>query len=261
VPSKRTKFETIRAHLGELGIADGDRLCVHSRLLSFGRVEGGPETLLAALQDAVGQAGTLCFPSFTMNLDATTVYSRKETPPHLMGALSQIAYSLPDAVRSGCPMHSYAAVGKDAALMMDAAEDQSVGPGSVFAVLQENGFKLVLLGCNFHEGATHVHQSEAMAGVPYREWLDLPRKVLTDDGSVKDIKVRYYARRADMAVKTDLFPFEHAVRAAYPTAFAALPGSARTSFIMPLDRFDAVTKAALAKNPYILIEPEEVPAG
>ncbi len=261
MPSKRTGYEDIRTHVGELGIGPGDRLCIHSRLLSFGRVEGGPDTLLAALRDAVGEAGTLCFPTFTMNLDAKTVYSRKETPPHLMGALSQIAYTLPDAVRSGCPMHSYAAIGKDAALMMDAAQDQSVGPGSVFAVMQENGFKLLLLGCNFHEGATHVHQTEAMAGVPYREWLDLPRKVLTDDGTVKDIKVRYYARRTDMAVKTDLFPFEHAVRATHPTAFAPLAGSARTSFIMPLDKFDAITKAALAKTPSILIEPEAAPAG
>lgn len=261
MPSKRTSFGDIRAHLGDLGIGAGDRLCVHSRLLSFGRVEGGPETLLAALRDAVGEAGTLCFPTFTMNLDTTAVYSRKDTPPHLMGALSQIAYTLPDAVRSGCPMHSYAAIGKDAALMLEATEDQSVGPGSVFAVMQENGFKLLLLGCNFHEGATHVHQSEAILGVPYREWLDLPRKVLTDEGTVKDIKVRYYARRADMTVKTDLFPFEHAARAAHPSAFTPLPGSARSSFCMPLDEFDKITKTALAETPYILIEREEAPAG
>ncbi|WP_425403006.1 AAC(3) family N-acetyltransferase [Hwanghaeella sp.] len=240
--------------MDDLGIRPGDRLCVHSRLLSFGRVEGGPETLLSALQETVSDSGTLCFPTFTMNLDANTAYSVTESEPYLMGALSQLVYKRDGAVRSACPMHSYAAIGRDAGMMRKAAADRSVGLGSIFEVLQESGFKLLLLGCNFHEGATHVHHTEAVTGVPYREWLDLPRKVLTDGGAVKDISVRYYARRGDIEVKTDLFPFENAVRAEHPAAFHPVPGGSRNSFIMPLSEFDEITRKALTRDPYILIE-------
>lgn len=251
----RTDAEFFHGHLRALGIRPGDRLCVHSRLLSFGRVRGGPGTILDALRDAVTETGTLCFPTFTLNLTADDIFNPAATPPHLMGALSQHVFEKDGFTRSPCPMHSYAALGKDAALIRRAAEDISVGAGSVFEVMQQEGFKLLLLGCNFHEGATHVHQSEAAVGVPYREWLTLPRQVTTAEGTVRRIAVRYYARRSDLNLRTSLHAYEKAVAADLPDAFLPIGDSTRTSFVMALDDFDRLTRKALEADPYILMEP------
>lgn len=257
----RTDATFFHDHLQALGIRAGDRLCVHSRLLTFGRVRGGPEAILTALRDAVTTTGTLSFPTFTMNLTSEDAFSRDRSPPYLMGAMSQHVFEQGNFVRSPCPMHSYAAVGKDAGLMETASEDVSVGAGSVFDVMQAEGFKLLLLGCNFHEGATHVHQSEAAVGVPYREWIVLPRQTASADGGARQVNVRYYGRRNDLNLRTSLFAYEKAVASNRPQAFLQVGESARTSFVMGLDDFDRMTRKALESDPYILMEPVPVTEG
>lgn len=49
----------------ELGVESGDGLVVHSALSSFGHVEGGADTVVDALLEAVGPSGTIVFPTFT----------------------------------------------------------------------------------------------------------------------------------------------------------------------------------------------------
>ena len=41
-----------------VGLETGDIVCVHSSLSSFGHVEGGPTTVITALLDCIGPAGT-----------------------------------------------------------------------------------------------------------------------------------------------------------------------------------------------------------
>ena len=49
-------------------------------------------------------------------------------------------------------------------------------------------------GAAFSEGATFLHHLEAVAGVPYRKWVTLPRAVVGDDGAVGTRDVQYYGR-------------------------------------------------------------------
>ena len=56
--------ERLAADLRALGITEGDVLFVHSSLKSLGFVEGGAESVLGALRDAVGASGSLLLPAY-----------------------------------------------------------------------------------------------------------------------------------------------------------------------------------------------------
>ena len=56
----------IKNSLYELGIRDGDTIVVHSSLKSFGQVEGGADTVINALTEAVGSEGTVVVPTLAM---------------------------------------------------------------------------------------------------------------------------------------------------------------------------------------------------
>ncbi len=51
-----------RLSLGEdlrrIGLTQGDAVLVHAALRKVGRVVGGPDTIIAALRDVLGPAGT-----------------------------------------------------------------------------------------------------------------------------------------------------------------------------------------------------------
>ena len=52
--------------LRRLGVEAGDILFVHSSFKSLGPVEGGAESVIKALEDAIGPEGLLLMPSFNL---------------------------------------------------------------------------------------------------------------------------------------------------------------------------------------------------
>ncbi|CAN0602462.1 unnamed protein product, partial [Ectocarpus sp. 12 AP-2014] len=134
------------AHLNQLGLEPGDRVCVHSRLLSFGRIEGAVEMVLDRLLDTLGPNGTLAVPTFTLNLTGSEVFDLRTTPSFGTGALSETVRQHPEARRTNCPLHSFAAVGPASDHIVRADPTRPVGPGSAFQIMRDQGFKLILLG-------------------------------------------------------------------------------------------------------------------
>jgi len=59
------------ADLKRMGVRPGDVLIVHSSMKSLGHVHGGPESLIAALQRAVGPRGTIVMTAFSYTFDQT----------------------------------------------------------------------------------------------------------------------------------------------------------------------------------------------
>ena len=53
---------TIVDGLADLGVVRSDRLLVHCALSSFGRIQGGAQAVIEALEQAVGSTGTLVMP-------------------------------------------------------------------------------------------------------------------------------------------------------------------------------------------------------
>jgi len=76
--------------LGALGVTRGDTVLVHASLSSLGRVEGGTETVIAAILQALGDEGTLLMPalSYEFVTPENPVFDVRETPCNV-GALPE----------------------------------------------------------------------------------------------------------------------------------------------------------------------------
>ena len=203
-PLIKTNVERIRSHLLALGLSQGMNVAIHSKLLCFGRIEGGIGTLYKAIREIVGENATIIVPAYTLNIASDGMFNPEVTEPQSMGGLSNYLFNKGKFCRTLNPLHSHFIDGPLRKRMMNADQNISMGPGSIFQVMQDEGFKLLLLGCSFQEGATFIHHIEACKGVPYREWINLKRTVTLPNQTPKEVNIRYYARRQNCGLQTNL---------------------------------------------------------
>ncbi len=106
-----TKADVTEA-LRALGVHDGDILLFHSSLKSFGRVEGGPDTVIDGALEALSPGGTLVAPTLVQR-DFGNAYKNWNiaTSPSDVGLLTETLRLRPEAVRSDQATHSVAAIG------------------------------------------------------------------------------------------------------------------------------------------------------
>ncbi|MBP5299852.1 MAG: AAC(3) family N-acetyltransferase [Victivallales bacterium] len=141
----------IVAALHELGLTKGDKLMLHSSVVSLGEVAGGPQAVLDAFLETLGESGTLMVPIFGK-----------------LGVLTELVRNDPRAVKSDCPVGTVAAIGKDAvALCKDHWKAETAhAAGTPFHRLAELDGKICLLGVD-QDRNTLLHGIEAMLQLPY----------------------------------------------------------------------------------------------
>lgn len=103
----------------EAGVKAGDILLVHSSFKSLGEVEGGAETVIMGLLEALGEDGTLVFPTFCQKdfLNAyKTWHIDKDSD---VGYLTNYFRKREGSIRSDQATHSVAACGKKAAWLTE----------------------------------------------------------------------------------------------------------------------------------------------
>lgn len=248
--ARRTTRQEITAHLAALGVQPGMNVVVHSSLLAFGDVEGQTMTFIEELQRAVGENGTIAVPTFTLQLTADDIFDPATTPSRT-SALSEAIRMLPGARRSPCPMHSYAAIGRDADIVLDAARDTSFGPGSCLEKFLDAGFHWMFLGCGSRgEACTLTHHTEALLGVPYREWITLPRQVRFSEDTVDDVAFRYYARVKGFEARLNIIPIRDRLIQEGTMTMAEAPYG--TSYMAPTAALHEKGLELLRQDPYAL---------
>src|SRR5215211_8018564 len=104
-------FDQLVAGFRNLGVEEGDTLLVHSSYKSFGEVEGGPLTVIRALEDALGAEGTLIMPTFNFDFNKGVPWDVRTTPSK-MGILTELVRQDPRAKRVFHPFYSFAILGK-----------------------------------------------------------------------------------------------------------------------------------------------------
>jgi aminoglycoside 3-N-acetyltransferase len=163
----------LRANLGSLGVRRGQDLLVHCSLRAIGWVEGGPATLLQAIQDVAGPAATIvvstqtpwtsptsrAFRAATAGLDqngiddhaaALPVFDRESTPSYGVGKFAEYVRTHAEAMRSGHPQTSFAAVGPGAVACTSAHDtDCHLGERSPLRWLYDADAAIVLLGVGY----------------------------------------------------------------------------------------------------------------
>ncbi|TVX91647.1 aminoglycoside N(3)-acetyltransferase [Paenibacillus agilis] len=75
--------DRIQSDLKKLGVTEGMTVIVHSSLKSIGRVVGGAVSVILALEEAIGDSGSLVMPTQTEQLCDPTVYGSGYTEEEL----------------------------------------------------------------------------------------------------------------------------------------------------------------------------------
>lgn len=204
----------LAGQLSELGVERNGVLLVHASIRAVGTVGGGVGAVVGALRDALGEHGTLVVPAFTPeNSDTSAHYLdrvrgltdqareavRASMPPFdaatsaapSMGRLAEAVRLTEEAVRSGHPQTSFAALGPLARnLVADHRSDCHLGEDSPLARLYDLRAQVLLLGTGF-DTCTAFHLGEYRVPVPPRRSY---RCVVTTEGRLPLVGVR--GRRA-----------------------------------------------------------------
>ncbi len=159
----------IIAGLERLGIGRNSIIMVHSSLSSFGRVDGGAEAVIEALQAAVGVDGLVIMPThaycFTGRLGVTG-YDPLRTPSET-GTVPAAFWKRAEVLRSLHPTHSQAAWGNRAAeVLADHDHRAAVGADSPLHRAAQWGGTILQFGVT-HTTNTTIHLAESLAEVPY----------------------------------------------------------------------------------------------
>ncbi len=162
--------EDLVQQLCVLGIKSGDTLLVHSSIKAVGEVEGGADTIIDALEEAVTENGLLVLPTHSWSyIGATNPIFSVQNSPSCVGMLPEIFRHRPDVVRSLHPTHSVAAWGKEAEIYCEGNElcDTPCAWNSPWGRLAQRHGKILMLGSPIAAN-TFIHGIEEWNHIPNR---------------------------------------------------------------------------------------------
>ena len=179
VESLRTDFET-------LGLEKGMVLLVHSSLSAMGWVCGGAVAVIIALQEVLGETGTLVMPTHSTDLsdpsqwenppvpeswwhpirETMPAYDPDMTPTRSMGKIAETFRKEKSVLRSMHPQHSFCASGPQAFYVVDNHPLAfGMGENSPLARIYDLQGYVLLLGVG-HSNNTSIHLAEYRADFP-----------------------------------------------------------------------------------------------
>lgn len=191
--------EKLAASLAELGVIRGDVLLVHSSVSQCGYVNGGAQTIINAVMDAVGQEGAALFPTFTrpyIYLGDTLnrgwnyrPYDPADPSQIWTGMVPRVLLeTFPDAKRSRHVTHSWAGLGQKAEVCL--SEHGPLDPPTSLnsplgKALEMNG-KVLYLGTGL-EPSTFLHLIETVNHASYLQ--SAVCRVKESDGTLRTVLI------------------------------------------------------------------------
>lgn len=189
-------MKTLLSDFRSLGVSPGDTLLIRGSLGAVGRIEGGSNSFISCLLDAVGPEGTVISLAFTGG--AFLRKPRKQdafgvSKKSYAGALPNAMLVWPGAKRSSHPMCSFVAIGKNAEYITSGHDEHSHAYEPVRKIIELRG-KCILVGCvKSSPGFTTTHLAEADLGyldsLPVFPWLNSTYYETTDG------KLRLFRRK------------------------------------------------------------------
>jgi aminoglycoside 3-N-acetyltransferase len=156
----------VASQLRSLGVRASGVLLVHTSFRAVRPIENGPAGLIAALQESLGDGGTLVMPSWTG--DDEGPFDPRQTPAAAdLGVVADTFWRLSGVLRSD-HAQAFAAVGPLAgAITRDPLPLPPHLPASPVGRVHELDGQVLLLGVG-HDANTTLHLAELIADVPYR---------------------------------------------------------------------------------------------
>ena len=182
----------------DIGICEGDLVCVHSRFSSLGYVKGGPETFIAALQESVGSTGTIMMPTFSMSgsmlayIESGDVFDVRNTPSRI-GLLTEIFRNTPGVIRSLHPTNSVAAKGPLSRELVKEHDKSSTpyGNHTPYERLKSMKGKILMVNTHVHSFLHHIQETVEFPNL----YLEKPTDVAGMDYEGKKFFARTFIMR------------------------------------------------------------------
>ena len=187
--------ESLQADFRSLGIKKGMVLLVHSSLSAMGWVCGGAVAVIVALQEVLGETGTLVMPTHSTDLSDPSQWENPPVPeswwqtiretmpaydPHLtptrsMGKIVETFRKQNGVFRSAHPQSSFCARGPQASFIVDRHSLAfGMSENSPLARIYDLQGYVLLLGVG-HSSNTSIHLAEYRA--------DFPTKRIVQEGA------------------------------------------------------------------------------
>jgi len=153
--------EKLISDLQNIGIKKGELLHLKVSLRAIGKIDGGPNTLIEALLETVGEKGTIVIDAFInayplpLSKDDKNKIANNKTPSYA-GALANAMINYPQAERSKHPIQKFAAIGFKAKELCDSHTDKSGGYDLVHQMAKLNAKNLTIGKNVVGVGTTHV---------------------------------------------------------------------------------------------------------
>ena len=195
------------------GVKRGDLLLLHSRCARTLRRlfpndhRLGIEIILDSFLDAVGPTGTLLVPLFNYDFTVGVAFDLRSTPSQ-MGALTEAVCARPNAVRTGHPIYSFAALGARSDLFENLVNYSGFGPDSPFAILKENNGRIAVLDLPDQTSMTYYHFIEESVGVDYRYHKQFTGDYIDGSGARSRRTFCLYVRELEWGVLTSVSGME-----------------------------------------------------
>src|SRR5215510_4136286 len=255
-------FETLVEGFRGLGVEEGDTLLVHSSYKSFGEVDGGPQTVIRALETALGtdKNGTLIMPTFNFDFNKGEPWDVRSTPSK-MGILTEFARKDPRAKRVFHPFYSFAILGKHAELLGGLRYKSAYERNSVFGKLRDLDGKIMVIGLSYNDSMTFFHHIEQMEGVDYRFLKQFTGQVTDENGNTYTDTFEMLVRDIDKGVKTMVDPMGALMEQVGIVKIRKI-GEAEVK-LMKANEVYEFTARQMKRDPHLLyyIEKKENPAG
>jgi aminoglycoside 3-N-acetyltransferase len=242
-------FSDLVAAFSSAGIAPRDTLLVHSSYKSFGGVEGGPQAVVDALLEALGEGGTLIMPNFNFDFCKGAPWDVRSTPSH-MGAMTELVRTDPRAKRVFHPIYSFAIIGRHAEYLTAERYTSSYGRDSVFGKLRALDGKIMVIGLSYTNSMTFFHHVEEMEGVDYRYMKSFSGQVTDWDGTTREATYTMLVRDIARGVHTEVDPMGALMEAAGVITVRQI-GEARVSLMRANEVYE-FTAREMRREPGLL---------
>ncbi len=206
-------IDSIRSDLTALGVEPGMVLLVHSSLSKLGWVNGGPVSVILALEEVLGPDGTLVLPTHSADLsdpaqwrhppvpetwwetirETMPPYNPSLTPTRIMGVIPECFRKQEGVLRSNHPQVSFAAHGPLSGAITDGHSlNYGLGEESPISKIYASGGWVLLLGVG-HEKNTSLHLAEYRADYPGKKIVRNGAPILIEGSrkwvSIEDINL------------------------------------------------------------------------
>lgn len=157
---------------------------------------------------AVGEEGTVIFPTYNWDFCGGTTFDYKSTPCKT-GTLGSIALKRTDFRRSKHPIYSFAVYGRYQDIICEMENKDSFGIDSPFAFFRDNNVKNYIIDVSLCHCFTFAHFAEQQSGsVDYRFVKSFTAGYIDEKGHESQQTFSMFVRKLDMNVETTIDPIE-----------------------------------------------------